>query len=96
LKNGKIDEDPIREYLAAISVGIVDGTPVLDLPYEEDSRAEVDMNLVMTESGRLVEVQGTAENQPFSKKELDELIALGEKGTKQLIGLQKKVLGKVK
>jgi len=96
LKDGKIDEDPIKEFLAAVSVGIVDGTPVLDLPYEEDSRAGVDMNLVMTESGKLVEVQGTAEGQPFGKNELDEMIGLGEKGIKQLIALQKKVLGKVK
>ncbi len=96
LKDGKIDEDPVREYLAAVSVGIVDRHPVLDLPYEEDSRAEVDMNLVMTESGRLVEVQGTAESQPFARAELDEMIGLGEKGIKQLIALQKKVLGKVK
>ncbi len=96
LKDGKIDEDPIKEFLAAVSVGIVDGTPVLDLPYEEDSRADVDMNLVMTESGRLVEVQGTAESQPFSRKELDEMLGLGEKGIKQLIAAQKKVLGKVK
>ncbi len=96
LKDGKIDENPVREFLAAVSVGIVDGTPVLDLPYEEDSRAEVDMNLVMTESGRLVEVQGTAEGQPFAKKELDEMLGLGEKGIKQLIALQRKALGKVK
>ncbi len=96
LKDGKIDENPVREFLAAVSVGIVDGTPVLDLPYEEDARAEVDMNLVMTESGRLVEVQGTAEGQPFAKKELDEMLGLGEKGIKQLIALQRKALGKVK
>jgi ribonuclease PH len=96
LKDGKIDENPIREFLAAVSVGIVDGLPVVDLPYEEDSRAEVDMNLVMTESGGLVEIQGTAETKPFQKQELDTLLELGEKGIKQLIQLQKKTLGKVK
>ena len=96
LKDGKIDENPIREFLAAVSVGIVDGAPVLDLPYQEDSNAEVDMNLVMTESGALVEIQGTAETKPFQKKELDTMLELGEKGINRLILLQKKVLGKVK
>jgi ribonuclease PH len=96
LKEGKIEEDPIKEFLAAVSVGIVDGLPVVDLPYQEDSNAEVDMNLVMTESGALVEIQGTAETKPFQKKELDTLIELGEKGIKRLILLQKKALGRVK
>ncbi|MCU0641400.1 MAG: ribonuclease PH [Candidatus Margulisbacteria bacterium] len=89
---GKIDANPIREYLAAVSVGVVNGTPVVDLPYEEDSRAEVDMNVVMTESGKLVEVQGTAEGEPFSRKTLDQLIELASKGIEQLIAIQKKVL----
>jgi ribonuclease PH len=94
-KEGKIEADPIKEFLAAVSVGIVDGTPVLDLPYQEDSNAEVDMNLVMTESGNLVEIQGTAEAAPFSKSELEAMLALGEKGIGRLITLQKKILGKV-
>lgn len=96
LKDRKIDEDPIKEFLAAVSVGIVDGTPLLDLPYQEDSSAEVDMNLVMTESGALVEIQGTAETKPFQKKELDTMLELGKKGIDRLILLQKKALGKVK
>lgn len=94
LDQGKITENPLKEFLAAISVGIVDGTPVADLPYEEDSRAEVDMNIVMTESGKLVEVQGTAEGEPFTRKMLDEMIDLAGKGISQLIAVQKKVLGK--
>lgn len=95
-KEGKIDADPIKEFLAAVSVGVVDGNPVVDLPYEEDSTAEVDMNLVMTESGKFVEVQGTAEGQPFTKKTLDELLLMGEKAAQRLITIQKKALGKVK
>ncbi|MFH1386925.1 MAG: ribonuclease PH [bacterium] len=93
LKEGKIEADPINEYIAAVSVGIVDGTPVVDLPYVEDSSAEVDMNVVMTESGNLVEVQGTAEGVPFSKKSMNHLVDLAEKGIEHLIAVQKKVLG---
>ena len=96
MRDGKIDEDPIREFVAAVSVGIVDGAPVVDLPYVEDSNAEVDMNLVMTGSGALVEIQGTAETKPFQKKELETMIELGEQGIKRLVLLQKKALGKVK
>ncbi|MFA5894025.1 MAG: ribonuclease PH [Candidatus Margulisiibacteriota bacterium] len=92
LKNGKISESPIKQFVAAVSVGVVDGTPLLDLPYEEDFRAEVDMNVVMTENGQLVEVQGTAESEPFSKKTLNQLVDLAEKGIAQLITMQKKVL----
>jgi ribonuclease PH len=91
---GKIDRDPLKEFVAAISVGVVDGEPVVDLPYVEDSSAEVDMNVVMTESGNLVEVQGTAEGNPFSKQTLDKLIVLAAKAIQQLIAIQKKALGK--
>jgi ribonuclease PH len=94
LDQGKITENPIKEYLAAISVGIVNGVAVADLPYEEDSRAEVDMNIVMTESGKLVEVQGTAEGEPFSRKTMDEMLNLAAKAVSQLIAVQKKVLGR--
>jgi ribonuclease PH len=94
LDQGKISENPLKEFLAAVSVGIIDGTPVADLPYEEDFRAEVDMNVVMTESGKLVEVQGTAEGEPFSRKTLDEMLTLAAKGVSQLIAVQKKVLGR--
>jgi ribonuclease PH len=89
---GKIDAIPVTDYLAAVSVGIVDGTPMLDLCYTEDSSAEVDMNLVMTGKGGIVEVQGTAEGEPFSKVELGRLLALGEKGIKSLIKKQKDLL----
>ena len=94
LKQGKIESSPIKEFVAAISVGVVDGKPLVDLPYEEDSRAEVDMNIVMTESGNLIEVQGTAEGNPFSKKTLDLLLEKAEKGISKIIAVQKKVLGK--
>lgn len=93
IKDGKIKKSPMREFLAATSVGIVGGHRMLDLSYEEDSKAEVDMNVVMTESGKFVEVQGTAEAIPFSKKALDELLDLGSKGVKELIALQKNELG---
>jgi len=87
---GKISKLPLTDYIAAVSVGIVDGKPALDLCYEEDVKAEVDMNIVMTGSGRFVEVQGTAEHAPFSKKELDELLLLAKKGSSELITLQKR------
>lgn len=89
---GEIDSVPVREALAAISVGVIDGESRLDLNYEEDSRAEVDMNVVMTESGRFIELQGTAEREPFSRDQMNELLALGEAGVKALIEKQKTVL----
>lgn len=89
LDKGTIQENPITEYIAAVSVGIVDNTPLLDLNYSEDSSADVDLNIVMTESGKFVEIQGTGEEDTFSKKELDVLIDLSEKGIKNLINLQR-------
>ncbi len=83
--------NPLKESVAAISVGIVDGVPMLDLCYEEDSRAEVDMNVVMTESGKLIEVQGTAEGAPFSRRQLNELLDLAEHGLKQIFTLQREI-----
>jgi ribonuclease PH len=91
-KQGLINTVPVNDYLAAISVGIVGGKPMLDLCYAEDSGAEVDMNLVMTGSGKIVEVQGTAEGEPFSRSELGKLLALGEKGIKALVRKQKEML----
>jgi len=88
----KIKKLPVREFLAAVSVGVIKGVPMLDLDYSEDSCADVDMNVVMTESGRFVEVQGTAEAHPFSRKQLDAMLKTAEKGIKKLIRLQKKVL----
>ncbi len=92
IREGVIEENPITDFIAAVSVGIIDGKPALDLDYEEDSRAEVDMNVAMTGSGLLVEVQGTAEGRPFSKSNLNSLIKLAEKGVSELIGKQKEIL----
>jgi len=92
LRNGLIERMPLKDYLAAVSVGVVNGEPVLDLTYAEDSSAEVDMNVVMTGSGNLVEVQGTAEGLPFSKDTLDRLIELASDGIKRLVEIQKKTI----
>ena len=91
-KQGIIKGIPVRDYVAAVSVGIIDGKPCLDLDYEEDSKAEVDMNIIMTGDKKLIEVQGTAETNPFSKKDLDKLLALGEKGIAEFIAIQRKIL----
>ncbi len=90
-KEGR-DELPILDTVAAISVGIVEGKPVLDLCYEEDSTAHVDMNFVMTGRGKIIEAQGTAEREPFTKAEMDRLYQLASKGVKELTQLQKKHL----
>ncbi len=92
LAQGKLRETPILEHVAAISVGIVQGTPVLDLDYSEDSAADTDMNVVMTGAGHYVEVQGTAEGAAFSRREMDALLVLAEKGISELIALQQKSL----
>lgn len=94
LRNTLKKPQVVRENIAAISVGIVRGELVLDLNYEEDSTAEVDMNVVMTESGKLVEIQGTAEGKAFSRKELNEMIDLAEHGLKQIFTIQKKIIEK--
>jgi ribonuclease PH len=86
---------PIVDYVAATSVGIVDGTALLDLAYDEDSKAEVDMNFVKTGDGRFIELQGTAEGQPFDKRALDALMDLADNGIKELIAVQKSVVGDV-
>lgn len=91
-RDGVIHELPITDFLAAISVGIIEGQNMLDLCYDEDSKAEVDMNVVMTGRGRFVEIQGTAESIPFSKEDLDELLKLAWKGISSLITLQQKML----
>ena len=84
----------MRELVAAVSVGLVDGVACLDLDYVEDSSAQVDMNLVVTESGGLVEVQGTAEGHPFRRDQLDELLDLGMTGISALVDVQRQVLGR--
>lgn len=88
-----IKDIPISDYVAATSVGIVDGVALLDLAYDEDSRADVDMNLVKTGDGRFIELQGTAEGQPFDRRGLDALMELADAGIKQLIAKQKAIVG---
>jgi ribonuclease PH len=90
---GAIPRVPITNYVAATSVGVIGGTPMLDLAYEEDSRADVDMNVIKTSDGRFIEIQGTAEAQPFSREELDNLLALADAGIKALISIQREVVG---
>ena len=90
---GVVERNPMREMVAAVSVGIVDGEPVLDLDYPEDSTAQVDMNVVATEAGRFVEVQGTAEGHPFNRDELDQLLELATEGIGTLVRAQKAALG---
>ena len=85
-------QSPIRDFVAAVSVGIYQGTPVLDLDYAEDSACGTDMNVVMTGAGRFVELQGTAEGEPFSQQELDALVELAARGIRELIGRQKRAL----
>jgi ribonuclease PH len=89
---GRLSAHPMREGLAAVSVGVIDAVAMLDLEYSEDSRAEVDMNVVMTSSGRFVEVQGTAEGMPFTRSELDDLLGLAEHGCAQLLEKQAEVV----
>ncbi|MBF0331809.1 MAG: ribonuclease PH [Candidatus Omnitrophica bacterium] len=94
MKAGLIKECPLIEQVAAISVGMQEGKALLDLNYVEDSKAEVDMNIVMLASGNFVEVQGTAEGKAFAKKDMDAMVKLAEKGIKELFVLQNKVIGK--
>jgi len=91
-KQKMIDRIPVSGFVGAISVGVVNGNNYLDLNYREDSSAEVDMNIVMTESGKFVEVQGTAEREPFSREQMDELLELAKKGVEKLIEEQKTAL----
>jgi ribonuclease PH len=93
VRDGELSETPLLDHLAAISVGVVAEVPVLDLPYVEDSTAEVDMNIVANGSGRLVEVQGTAEGAAFERATLDRLIDLGLGGISQIVELQAEAIG---
>ena len=93
ITNGLLEESPVHQNVAAISVGIFNGTPVLDLDYAEDSSAETDMNVVMDQSGRFIEIQGTAEGAPFSREEMETLLALAEKGIHEIIAAQNAVIG---
>ena len=94
LATGKLAQNPLRDFVAAVSVGIVAGVPVLDLDYPEDSSCDTDMNVVMTGSGGIVEVQGTAEGVPFTRSELDALLQLAQMGIAQLIAAQRSALAK--
>jgi len=92
-KKGMISKAPVLDHVAAISVGLVKGEPVIDLTFQEDSNADVDMNIVMTGGGKFIEVQGTAEGEPFDGEQLNKLLELAKKGIGQLIDIQKKALG---
>ena len=93
LAQGRIAASPIRDFVAAVSVGVVQGTPLLDLEYVEDVSCDTDMNVVMTASGGFVEVQGTAEGAPFTRAEMDALLALADKGIRELVAAQRRSLG---
>ena len=92
IKNFHDDQRAIKEYIAAVSIGLKDGRPLLDLDYEEDSSADTDLNVVMTESGGIIEIQGTAEKYPFTKDQLDEMIASASMGIKDIVSFQKSCL----
>jgi ribonuclease PH len=94
LRRGVLNVNPVRGFVAAVSTGVIGGVPMLDLNYSEDSTADVDFNLVMTDAGQFVEIQGTAERNPFSDELLGELLALGRKGISELIGFQRQILSK--
>jgi ribonuclease PH len=96
LTKGILSADPIKDSVAAVSVGIIDGKVILDLSYEEDSRADVDMNFVMTGSGKFVEVQGTAESAPFTSKQMERMTEMAQEGIRELIKTQKRVLASIK
>ena len=92
VKRGSLKKDPLHGQVAAVSVGIYDGTPVLDLDYAEDSEAETDMNIVMNDAGRFIEVQGTAEGHAFSDEEFQAMLALARQGIGEIIGAQNEVI----
>ncbi len=93
VEKGILNSNPVKKYAAAISVGIIDEVCMLDLNYGEDSRAIVDMNVIMDEDGSIIEIQGTGEERPFTRTEFNKLLALATSGVKKLIALQKKALG---
>ena len=95
LSKGIINVDPIRDSVAAVSIGLVDGKILLDLAYDEDSRADVDMNFVMTGSGKFIEVQGTAESAPFTKKQMEHMTEVAQQGIRELLKAQKKIVASI-
>ncbi len=94
-KEGRIERVPILDYIAATSVGILNDNMILDLCYEEDSKAEVDMNVIMTGKGEFIEIQGTAERKPFSKEKMDVMLDLARKGIEELFSIQRKLVGDI-
>ena len=92
VKQGTIKQNPILSEVAAVSVGIIEGTPILDLAYTEDSAADVDMNIVCTGAGKFIEIQGTAEREPFTREQMDEMLKLAEIGVNKLFEIQRNVL----
>ncbi|MGE5820848.1 MAG: ribonuclease PH [Deltaproteobacteria bacterium] len=95
LSKGIINVDPIRDSVAAVSIGIVDGKILLDLAYDEDSRADVDMNFVMTGSGKFIEVQGTAESAPFTRKQMERMTEVAQEGIRELLKAQQKIIASI-
>lgn len=94
-KDSSIPSVPIKDYVAATSVGIINGNLLLDLCYEEDYRAEVDMNVIMTGKGQFIEIQGTAERNPFSKEDMDKMLLFAKKGIEELFSIQRKFVGDI-
>jgi len=92
LARGIVNVDPIKDLVAAVSIGIIEGKILLDLCYEEDSKADVDMNFVMTGSGKFIEVQGTAESAPFTKKQMERMAEIAQQGIKELLKTQKRII----
>ncbi len=95
VKEGMVNENPLKDFVAAVSVGIVEGEILLDLDFSEDSSASVDFNVVMTGGGKFVELQGTAEEEPYSKRELEGMLGAAKKGIKELIEIEKQTIGKI-
>jgi len=93
VKRGVLSQVPVQDHVAAISVGIVDGVPLLDLAYDEDSKADVDMNIIKTSDGRYIEIQGTAETTPFGRDRLYDMLAMADAGIAELVEIQKQALG---
>jgi len=92
VKEGRLEKSPLKQMVAALSVGVYQGTPVVDLDYPEDSTAETDMNVIMTDQGGFIEIQGTAEGAPFAQEELDNMLVLAKQGIEQLFEIQKAAL----
>jgi ribonuclease PH len=92
LRQGLVSQNPLLSEVAAVSVGIIHGTPILDLAYDEDSNAEVDMNIVCTGAGKFIEIQGTAEREPFTREQMDEMLVIAETGLRQLFEIQRNAL----